>query len=61
MTLNPVSLFRLTTLATSSSLRLALPTATGAGLWVAVSVGWLIWLALPFLAGLYRFERADIS
>ncbi len=65
MALNPVSLFRLTSLAASPGLRprlrLALPDGTAAGLWTTILAGWLIWLVAPLAAGLRRFLRADMS
>lgn len=65
MALSPVSLFRLTSLAASPNLRprlgLALPAGTGAGLWITILAGWLIWLVAPLAAGLRRFLRADLS
>ncbi|MDH3744440.1 MAG: ABC transporter permease [Acidobacteriota bacterium] len=65
MALNPVSLFRVTSLAASPGLRLrlalALPGGTGAGLGTTIVAGWLIWLVAPLAVGLRRFVRADLT
>ncbi len=62
MTLSPVSLFRLTALAASPGLQprlgVALPGGSDARLWTITGAGWLVWLAVPLLAGHYRFRRA---
>ncbi len=65
MVVNPVSLFRLTALAASPTLRgrmaMALPGFSGAALSATLAIGWIFWLAGPFLVGLGRFLRADLS
>ncbi len=65
MALSPVSLFRLTCLAASKSLKprltLALPGDSPAELWTTLSIGWLIWIMAPLAFGLRRFLRASLS
>lgn len=61
MTFNPISLFRLTTLAASPSLRQAFPGGVDYLQWMSVALAWLVWLAAPLGVGLRRFERADVG
>jgi ABC-type transport system involved in multi-copper enzyme maturation permease subunit len=65
MALNPVSLFRLTALVSSPELRprlgLALPAGSPSEMVAVVTVGWLVWLTVPLLVGIRRFERADLQ
>lgn len=64
MALNPVSLFRLTTLASSPALRPRLGLLSGGAgseLWAITIGGWLLWLTVPVAAGLLRFQRADLG
>ena len=65
MALNPVSLFRLTALVSSPELRprlgLALPAGSPSEMVAVVTVGWLVWLTIPLLVGIRRFERADLQ
>jgi Cu-processing system permease protein len=64
MVLDPVDLYRLGALEASPYLRDRLATGVpGAGradLWLPIVIGWLLWLNVPPLVGLWRFRRASL-
>ena len=65
LALSPVSLYRLTALSLSPSLRprlgLAVPGFEGVAVALTLAAGWLVWLLLPLAAAHRIFRRADLS
>lgn len=65
MALDPVDLFRVTAMASTSRLRtaieLAYPGIDGSELWGPLITGWVAWLVIPLVAAVLRMRRLDLA